>query len=486
MAGKYGSANVAFLLIGGWNLLVAKFQSLAVKVRSLQEKTDGLGDAAAEYTPTGSKETTVDVAGAYFFTSAGNLHDLMANTLVAVTTASNASPSVVTTATAHRLQTGDQVQFSGMASCVPNLNRPAAVAITSSSVANPSHIVTAAPHLLANNDVVVIAGHSGSTPDINGGHVVTVVNATEFSIPVSVSGGGTGGTMLNQATKVYSATVTGPTTFTIPISVSVQGTGGSMFPYDMPGPQHVPWVTCLGFAENTIGRPFVGVEGAIAEEYEVLSQNQKLTRANVKYLASGAHENGVILHALTAETGDMNTEGATSVDHTGEDAIRAIPVVSSSVNNPTLITTTGAHHLSTGDTVLIAGHAGSTPDINGEHTITVASATTFSLDSVNVTVGGTGGTAVQGGSHLGGAAYLQVTSLTLGGYTGVTVKVRDSADDASYADLATFATVTAAPNAQRVALSATAAVARHLAIGVDFEGAGAGASMTFMVGFCRN
>src|SRR3990167_7889406 len=70
----------------------------------------------------------------------------------------------------------------------------------------------------------------------------------------------------------------------------------------------------------------------------------------------------------------------------------AITISSSSVANPSVITTASAHGFATGDTVTIAGHTGSTPDINGAQVVTYISATTFSIP-VNVSVGGTGGTA---------------------------------------------------------------------------------------------
>lgn len=66
-------------------------------------------------------------------------------------------------------------------------------------------------------------------------------------------------------------------------------------------------------------------------------------------------------------------------------------IVSSSVAAASVITTTTAHGLYTGMQVTIAGHAGSTPTINGLRTITVTGATTFTIP-VTVTVGGTGGT----------------------------------------------------------------------------------------------
>lgn len=68
-------------------------------------------------------------------------------------------------------------------------------------------------------------------------------------------------------------------------------------------------------------------------------------------------------------------------------------ITSSSVDNPTVIECDAAHGLSDGDQCMIAGHGGSTPDINGEHTIALVDADTFTIP-VNVTVGGAGGTVV--------------------------------------------------------------------------------------------
>src|SRR4051812_13236768 len=71
-----------------------------------------------------------------------------------------------------------------------------------------------------------------------------------------------------------------------------------------------------------------------------------------------------------------------------------VAITSSSVANPSVITTGSAHGLATGDITTIAGHSGSTPSINGQYQIIVLSPTTFSIP-VNVTIGGTGGTAVK-------------------------------------------------------------------------------------------
>lgn len=84
----------------------------------------------------------------------------------------------------------------------------------------------------------------------------------------------------------------------------------------------------------------------------------------------------------------------------------------------------------------------------------------------------------------GGAGYLQVSALTLGGYTSVTVKIRDSADDITYADLIAFTAVTSAPAGERKTVAGT--VDRYLAMSWAFNGSGSGQSVTLMTGFGRN
>lgn len=86
-------------------------------------------------------------------------------------------------------------------------------------------------------------------------------------------------------------------------------------------------------------------------------------------------------------------------------------------------------------------------------------------------------------SASGGAGYVQLKALTLGGFTNLQLKVRHSADDITYADLVTFAVLTAAPAAERVAVTGT--INRHTAMNWAYGGAGAGQSFTALVGFAR-
>lgn len=68
-------------------------------------------------------------------------------------------------------------------------------------------------------------------------------------------------------------------------------------------------------------------------------------------------------------------------------------IASSSVASPTVITTEEAHGFVDGDTVIIAGHENSTPAIVGSYTVSNATEFTFTIP-VNVTIAGTGGTAI--------------------------------------------------------------------------------------------
>jgi len=67
-----------------------------------------------------------------------------------------------------------------------------------------------------------------------------------------------------------------------------------------------------------------------------------------------------------------------------------VTITSSSVANPSIITTAAAHGLTNGQTAVIGQHSGSTPNINGSNVITFIDTTHFSIP-VNVTTGGTGG-----------------------------------------------------------------------------------------------
>ncbi len=245
-------------------------------------------------------------------------------------------------------------------------------------------------------------------------------------------------------------------------------------------PQATARVICLGFDTEAVGSHFIGLHGAFSAVYEVLGQLGNLTKANVNYVVRGVWDAGQVVQPLATKTGDWNTKTlGTTVDYTTDPAQRVVPITSNSQANPTVVTTTVPHGYTSGDIVLIAGVSGSSPDINGQQTVTVISTTTFSVVvNTSAGTGGTGGTVVRANSANGGAGYQQVTACS--GFSGYIGKLRDSADDTTYADLVTFADVTAAPAAERVTVSGT--VDRYLSHDGDVTGSG---SITVFSGFAR-
>lgn len=84
----------------------------------------------------------------------------------------------------------------------------------------------------------------------------------------------------------------------------------------------------------------------------------------------------------------------------------------------------------------------------------------------------------------GGAGYLELTALTLDGYTNLIVRIQHSSDNSSFVDLITFTAVTAAPAAERKTVAGT--VNRYLDVIWAYTGAGTSPTGTWCVGFARN
>jgi hypothetical protein len=233
---------------------------------------------------------------------------------------------------------------------------------------------------------------------------------------------------------------------------------------------------------NTIGQLFLGLQGAYHQDYSVIATNGQLTKATVTYAVSGQVDQGRILSSHVSKSADWNTktDGA-QLDMLTDSSLVAIPVTSSSVANPTTITTTIAHGLTTGNTIVITGHTGSTatPSLNNRgFAVTVTGTTTFTV-TADVTVGGTGGQVVRVTSANGGVGYQLVSALS--GITGFVGKIQGSTDDVTYTDLLSFSNVTAAQTAQRVTVAGT--IPRYLAFDGAFTGSG---TISILVGFARN
>jgi hypothetical protein len=237
-------------------------------------------------------------------------------------------------------------------------------------------------------------------------------------------------------------------------------------------------IVCFAVAGNSVSAPFVGCLGAFTVGYEVLAQNEALTKANATYAISGLSYWGQIVQPWATKTGDWNTKTlGTTVDYAADPSQVVIPITSNSIANPTVVTTAVAHGLTTGQVVLISGVSTSSPTINGQQTVTVVSPTTFTV-AVNVTVAGTGGSLVRCSTVNGGVGFQQVSAFS--GFTGYVGKIQDSADDVTYADLATFANVTSGPTAETVTVTGT--VDRYLSHDGNITGSG---SITAFSGFAR-
>lgn len=234
---------------------------------------------------------------------------------------------------------------------------------------------------------------------------------------------------------------------------------------------------------NVAGRK--AVCGVLAtSSYERAPENEKLLRVKAEHAVHGALGEGTIMHAQTQRTATFNTEG-TPVDNGTQGS--AITITTSSVANPSTITTAAAHGLVTGDTVLIAGHSGSTPSINGSQVVTVTDATHFTIP-VNVTVGGTGGTVTRTNTRRGGRAFFQIPNTTdspfvLGGYTSFTPDLRHSATGSTFVALATGQAYTARGGE---VVEVAGNVNRYLACGGTFNGAGSGPTVSPVIVFQRN
>lgn len=244
-------------------------------------------------------------------------------------------------------------------------------------------------------------------------------------------------------------------------------------------------VVCALIEGNTVGKHFVGFEGAYDQKYEVMDKRDGLTMANVTYLVSGVVEDGVVVQNLATFTADWDTKtggaGVTDspVDWTIDPVQTPIAITSCTKANPGVITTPIAHRLTTGQKILASSNTLSGPSINTTLTVTVLTTTTFSIgvDTTASSGAGTGGSFVLVNTVGGGSAYIQCTAYS--GFTNLVNKIMHSPDDSTYATLVTFTTLTAIGK-ERKTFSGT--VDRYLSNNGDVTGSG---SVTVMTGVCR-
>lgn len=245
-------------------------------------------------------------------------------------------------------------------------------------------------------------------------------------------------------------------------------------------------VVSAGFEGNTIGAHFVGFQGSYDHTFTVMDKRDGLTMADVKYLVSGDVDEGVIVQNLATFTADWDTKtggaGVTDapVDYALDPSQRPINITSATKASSSVVTTSKAHGLVTGQVVVISGNTLAGPAINGAQTVTVVSPTSFSV-SVNTTAStgaGTGGSFVLGSTVGGGVGYLHCTAYS--GFTGFVNTIMHSPDDVTYASLLAFTNLTAVGKERK---TVTGTVDRYLSNNGNVTGTG---SVTVFAGFCRN
>ncbi len=233
-----------------------------------------------------------------------------------------------------------------------------------------------------------------------------------------------------------------------------------------------------GVEGSAVGAIVAVFEGLFAMAFERVSSKNGLTRANADYTLTGANRTAVLVSGFTARTADPGDSQSASQDQNLNRFAPSGAITSNSIANPTVVTTTLPHNLVTGDVVMIEGVVSSNPTINGERTVTVTGASTFTVP-VNVTVAGTGGT-FRKLTQTNGYVDLHVTALTLGGFTNIVVTPLHSADNVSFSTLGSaFTAVTAAGVAERVTVAG--AIQRYRAVGWNYTGAGSGQTAQLVV-----
>ena len=248
--------------------------------------------------------------------------------------------------------------------------------------------------------------------------------------------------------------------------VSVSGWFDTAAGQEHPALNGAPTTDLLATATigTALGNPAVCIWGKqVTYDLDRAADGSLATKATVQGDAFGLEWGQLLTTGKQTFTGGAN---GTGVD-LGNNGLAAVSITSNSVANPTSVYAPG-HGLATGDSVTIAGVTGSTPSINGDWPVIYVDANHFTVP-VNVTVGGSGGTAQKTSTDYGGASYLQCFSLT---GTSATAKVQHSADNGSadaWADVTglSHTPVTGRIVGERVATTTTAIIKRYARIVVS-------------------
>ena len=319
--------------------------------------------------------------------------------------------------------------------------------ITAVSVANPGVFTTGAAHGLTTGETILITGTVTTPATTALAWVVTVINATQFSLVQSTgaalnitavtTGTGTWATPLamitantlvaapvfttsvahglavgsqitikgSTSTPSYNgtftvATVPSTTTFTLTGAASaVGGVSGAAF-YNITA---VPDNVCV-IAANDLQTVNTATNTGWAQ-FKLPSSITLTAAATYTFQIAGTSAGNATPYR-TATAGDWSRLLRTTTVQALNQTTKTGTITSNTLANPTVVTTSAAHGLVTGDYVTFTG-SNSTPALTGPYVVTVTGANTFTVP-VNVTTAGTAGTFTSGDNIL-----------VSGDYTGV-------------------------------------------------------------------
>ena len=269
------------------------------------------------------------------------------------------------------------------------MKKVSSVGTNSISAANPTVITSAdgaggttANHNLTTGDKVFLRG-TNSTPSVDGIHTITSVSANTFSIPVNVTSSGNTGTATGFVAPPSSRVlywvrcfITSGTPTTRAIIRDVKTAPVGLLKYFARGKE--PWVYN---ANTTVQGTTATRDIQYCYRYDTsASAGSKFTDYSQEISSSTSGTSLRITGNTIANPTVVTTDGP------------SLTISSNTAVTTTVVTTSTAHGLATDDTVVITG-SNSTPSLNGTYAVTVLSTTTFSVP-VRITSAGSAGTVV--------------------------------------------------------------------------------------------
>jgi hypothetical protein len=236
-------------------------------------------------------------------------------------------------------------------------------------------ITTGTAHGLTTGTQVILSGFTSTAAPYNGIWTVTVLSSTTFTLneltgsgwtPVAAAASGT--VSLHVGGPQFTGTVKVPTQIGIQPNVDAHDVQSSTSTVNAPGGFALPVFVAGNYYRNVGETAFPRYDCA-ENQWAIWYSN-----ATTRFVMSPVADIGV-------------TSKIKDYPHTNT----GVPFTTA---NGSFVVTAPGHGANTGAkvTVLITGHTGSTPDINGLHVMTANSATQLTFYSTSVTTAGTGGT----------------------------------------------------------------------------------------------